>query len=249
MKETVLVIFLSLSFAVQSQITKDAAIDILKQNVLGESWMEKEISMSDNEVFPNTVINIPDTFLISPNYSSWFFFVDDYPLADWWHNCRYVFIDVDDGTVESFTMHAPPIAYSNMVPLNNVYQPFTNTAQSIFDTIHGANIINTCSDGKYAVIISGGVSKKLNWPRYWKNCSAVYQTIVNVYHYDKNKIFIIMSDGMNPDDDFNFGTDMYPDYRSLPLDLDFDGINEYIFSATAKYLSDNNYKTYHSNRQ
>lgn len=249
MKETVLVIFLSLSFAVQSQITKDAAIDILKQNVLEESWMEKEISMSDSAILPNTVINIHDSFLISPNHSSWFFFVDDYPLADWWHNCRYVFIDVDDGTVESFTMHAPPIAYSNMVPLNNINQPFINPVQSIFDTIHGTNIINTCSDGKYAVIISGGVSKKLNWPRYWKNCSAVYQTIVNVYHYDKNKIFIIMSDGINPDDDFNFGTKKDPDYSSLPLDLDFDGINEYIFSATAKYLSDNNYKTYHSNRQ
>ncbi|MBR0073316.1 MAG: hypothetical protein IJP95_05705 [Bacteroidales bacterium] len=144
MKKTVFVIFLSLSFAVQSQITKDAAIDILIQNVLEESWMGKEISMSDNAILPNTVINIHDSFLISPNHSSWFFFVDDYPLADWWHNCRYVFIDVDDGTVESFTMHAPPIAYSNMVPLNNVYQPFTNTAQSIFDTIHGANIINTC---------------------------------------------------------------------------------------------------------
>ena len=237
MKKTVFVIFLSLSFAVQSQITKDAAIDILIQNVLEESWMEKEISMSDNAILPNTVINIHDSFLISPNHSSWFFFVDDYPLADWWHNCRYVFIDVIDGSVVSITMHAPPIEFSNMVQLNNINQPFINPVQSIFDTIHGTNIINTCSDGKYAVIISGGVSKKLNWPRYWKNCSAVYQTLVNVYHYDKNKIFIIMSDGMNPDDDFNFGTKKDPDYRSLPLDLDFDGINEYIFSATKTNIS------------
>lgn len=144
MKKTVFVIFLSLSFAVQSQITKDAAIDILIQNVLEEPWMEKEISMSDNAILPNTVINIHDSFLISPNHSSWFFFVDDYPLADWWHNCRYVFIDVIDGSVVSITMHAPPIEFSNMVQLNNVNKSFTNPVQSIFDTIHGANIINTC---------------------------------------------------------------------------------------------------------
>ncbi|WP_430812947.1 MULTISPECIES: T9SS type A sorting domain-containing protein [unclassified Carboxylicivirga] len=80
----------------------------------------------------------------------------------------------------------------------------------------------------YAVIISGGFDMANNWQRYWNDCSAIYSTLVDVYNYEDDHIYTIMSDGTDTANDRRVSGG----YDSSPLDLDGDGDNDIQFSAT-----------------
>ena len=91
-----------------------------------------------------------------------------------------------------------------------------------------------CGIHDYAVILNGGGNTNSNLERYWNNCSTMYKLLVNDYGYPKSHIFIIMSDGSSASVDRNLlsgGTD------SSPLDLDGDGTNETVYSATKTNIS------------
>ncbi|MBR5061288.1 MAG: hypothetical protein IKX24_04005 [Prevotella sp.] len=87
----------------------------------------------------------------------------------------------------------------------------------------------------YAVIINGGFNKYNNHIRYWNDCSYIYSTLVNKYYYDKNKVFVLMSDGTSPADDRLLYDGVTTD--SSPLDLDGDGIDDIAYSATPSNVS------------
>lgn len=74
----------------------------------------------------------------------------------------------------------------------------------------------------------GGIKDSSNYIRYWNDCAAIYSTLVNVYGYNRNHIYVLMSDGTNPANDrrTNNGFD------SSPLDLDGDGTNDIQYAAT-----------------
>ena len=80
----------------------------------------------------------------------------------------------------------------------------------------------------YAVIISGGYDMANNWQRYWNDCSAIYSALVDVYNYEDDHIYTIMSDGTSTANDRRISGG----YDSSPLDLDGDGDNDIQFSAT-----------------
>ena len=37
------------------------------------------------------------TYLRTPSFDSWYFFIDDSPNSNWEHPCRHVFVNVKDG--------------------------------------------------------------------------------------------------------------------------------------------------------
>ena len=90
------------------------------------------------------------------------------------------------------------------------------------------------SNHQYAVIISGGGNVYYNYERYWNDCSAIYQTLVNVYGYSKQNIYVLMADGTDPtvDRHLNNGT-----YESSPLDLDGDGLADIQYDATRSSIT------------
>ena len=96
MNQKYFTILLALSFAltVHSQINRDDAFAILKNTVLGSSWQDKEIYSLNNIVSNSTIVNTLDSFVVSPDYPCWFFYIDMDPSAEWWHPCKYVFIKV-----------------------------------------------------------------------------------------------------------------------------------------------------------
>lgn len=90
LKKVLFIIFVIFFIPCFAQISQSEAIGILKQSVLNNYWSEKEIFVSSEIVPKATTIQIKDSFVISPSFSSWFFFIDDYPLTDWFHPCRTV---------------------------------------------------------------------------------------------------------------------------------------------------------------
>jgi hypothetical protein len=82
----------------------------------------------------------------------------------------------------------------------------------------------------HAVIISGGMNKLLNHERYWNDCAFLYRTLRHDYHYAKDDITLLISDG---GDD---GRDMLladgSGFASSPSDLDGDGERDVWLPAT-----------------
>ena len=75
----------------------------------------------------------------------------------------------------------------------------------------------------------------MNWVRYWNDCSAMYKSLIDVYNYEKNKIFVIMADGTG--NNYNSGTDLNPIYIPQCLDLDNDGTNDIQYAATKSNIA------------
>ena len=71
---------------------------------------------------------------------------------------------------------------------------------------------------RYAVLLSGGVNRLLNHPRYLNDLRLAYSTLVQHYEFDKEKVFVLYADGQK-------------------IDLDGDGQSEISFSASKKNLN------------
>ena len=229
MKKLILLAVIGVSLHCNAQISKESAYQFLTTTILNNDWEDKEIFVSTAIISENTNIPTKDTFVTSPSYKSWFFFVDEDPEAEWWHSCKYVFIN-SNNNFTVVNMLSPP-NLTGMTALNSILPNSISIDTSNWH-ISVSPKSTSISANEYAVIISGGYEPLVNWPRYWNHCSAIYSSLVNIYDYDKNKIFVIMSDGTNPAADYNMGNRNNPVYNSLPLDLDGDGTNDVQYAAT-----------------
>lgn len=169
----------------------------------------------------------------------WEVFVDAEPMRGWEHQCYIVSLPKQlgsSGTVrlKKKSLTLPPQGV-NLIPIENKNRYGANAnAQPRLTPTQNATISNPMAERTYALIISGGISKYSNYDRYWNDCSFIYQTLRKKYGIPKNQIFPIMSDGDNPEEDM-LSLSTY-EYKSQPLDLDFDGINDIQHAATKKNI-------------
>ena len=168
----------------------------------------------------------------------WVFFLDDKPHANWDHDCRYIFVSQSSGTVtvksayifpkdiESWTKCKSVLKKRNSTSTNGAKNSnATNATSSLFrsnDLIRTDLFTNFASKEikgtgkKYAVIISGGIRPGANHPRYWNDCSLMYQILTRLYKYSPSNIYAYIADGTDP------GLDIYGTISS-PVDLDGNG--------------------------
>jgi predicted outer membrane repeat protein len=174
--------------------------------------------------------------------AAWVFMVDDAPLANWAHPCRYVFLSEDLSTVAvryaltplttrpASTAQRGSTANELEVIIPFVYPetPATPVQLNAVDpTLHPfENPVSNC----YAVIISGGYDKDNNHIRYWGDVSHIYSTLSLKYGYPKTNIYTLVSDGLDPAADTS-------DDTNSPFDLDGDGRNDTMAAATAGNIS------------
>ncbi len=209
-------------------ISKDEAIDLVKQKVLCKDTSDINVFIS------NTIIEENDTIqrYLSGNSiiksSCWFFFVDDNPMENWSHPCRYIYVTMNGEF--SIEHHSFPPKMENMTQIiSSSATPYIQSTpllsfQQINNPKATANLHN-----KYALIINGGIDKENNHLRYWNNCSAFYSALTKIYGYSKSNITTLMADGQNPEKDRNLNNG---EYDSTPLDLDGDGTPDINSSAT-----------------
>lgn len=93
------------------QFTKgDIPRDIAYQLALKElnvSLKDVDIWATKEKLPANTKMEILYFELTSPATESWLFFVDEVPFANWGHDCRYVFVDMN-GKVSIYKESMPP---------------------------------------------------------------------------------------------------------------------------------------------
>ena len=177
-------------------------------------------------------------FICSPLEDSWFFFVDESPLANWAHTATCYCIDIDNGRLEKATTQMPPKGYGEMrlVKAFCIMDDENATTLSMeadllqtYATQSTTATIWDNSENNYAMIISGGINKDMNWKRYWNDCSFIYKTLIQKYKYQKDNITVLMSDGTDPAADMRVSAKKY---KSSPLDLDGDGVADIKYAAT-----------------
>ena len=203
-------------------VSQATALRIVKKNVI-KSDTNINYYISIKPLLPGTKIKTVDYPVISPDFTSWFIFIDDAPFMSWAHKCRYVFVDITTGKYVVQAQKLPPIS--------GITEPVKELKMEergkLFKFEAPKNICSTGND--YAVIISGGMDKDNNWVRYWNDCSAIYSALTNIYGFSDSHIYVLMADGTDPANDRRHydGT-----YDSSPLDLDGDGDNDIQYAAT-----------------
>ena len=167
----------------------------------------------------------------------WLFFVDDHPMANWEHACRYVLVG-EDGGLRVVHARSPLKDMKGWRELTT--WAGSSTLMPVSGPAHEASIGFAASQpftpaaNRYAVIISGGYSLYSNTDRYWNDCAYFFTTLKQNGFRDEN-IHVIMSDGTDPADDM---VDFFT-WRTLssPLDLDGDGRDDIRYSATKANLA------------
>ena len=188
----------------------------------------------------NTPLGASDTLIcnrireaFSPDYVSWLVIVDKHPLANWGHECTYLFVNANTMETEEQTYTMLPSDVS-IINREKNYTPENAGSGELFDFTNmnkaGRSVSGSVSGNKWAVIISGGINQDNNHIRYWNDCSAIYSVLKSYYGYTDNNIYVLMSDGTNPAVDRSDGT-------NSPVDLDNDGIADIDYSATRSNIT------------
>jgi hypothetical protein len=225
--------------AIYAQITREQADETvskyLKNELTEYYWLYANNNLDSDK--GNTTIPVCSKEVLNVDYSSFVYFVDEYPYANWAHPCRYLFISKKDGKVEVKKRKYPPeyletweMLTSIPEDMETVKYDFSKNLQEVPSNIlrSGINPLNC-----YAVIISGGMNMSNNWQRYWNDCSTIYSALVNVYGYLDDHIYILMSDGTDPANDRRIASG----YDSSPLDLDGDGDADVQYAATRNNIT------------
>lgn len=170
---------------------------------------------------------------------NWVIFVDAEPMKGWQHDCYLLSIPKTSTTPGYATTPKSKVALKlppkgNFKPLlvKNRYGTNANATPRVSKIVESNGPSSSAAQWTYAIILSGGVSKISNYERYWNDCSFIYQTLVNRYGVPKDNIVPLMSDGNDPAEDMS----SYTGYKSQPLDLDFDGVDEITLSASKANL-------------
>ncbi len=154
----------------------------------------------------------------------YFFLVDDYPLANWEHPCRYFYVS-EEG-IEFTQENSPPDLIDGMIVVVSKEIDRDDVARRSVE--YAAPREPAELDHCWAVLISGGGSPGSNYPRYWNDIQFIYLTLMS-YGYHDDHIIVLVSDGTNPANDRSDGSNSEPD-------LDDDGDDDIGYSATIANL-------------
>lgn len=167
--------------------------------------------------------------------NSWTIFVDPSPLKGWEHECYTYTIpktvpgSLSVSNVTRTTRMIPPIGEFTALDCKDRYENIVLSKPIVKVNSIDNGSQTSISNNTYAVIISGGVHKNMNYERYWNDCSFIYQTLTKRYCIDKSHIFPLMADGDNPAEDTKV---KFQEFKTQSLDLDDDGIDEVILEAS-----------------
>ena len=88
MKKIILFLGMLLSLGIKVNTNSETCIDNI------------DVYVSKDTVHPKTTIECYYSTELSPNYTSWLFFIDDVPFGNWSHLCRYVYVNAIGGKYE-----------------------------------------------------------------------------------------------------------------------------------------------------
>lgn len=215
-----------------SPITQAQALEIVKEYIDEYDF----VCVSKSIVKKGTKFRSWDGHEGTVPRKSWVVIINTKPLANSGQCWLYIYIDSYTGNadMDSWEWGEPDSFECDLVKCEMGSSSKEESMAFLPRVpIANASVSNSSSDN-WAVIISGGARPEINWERYWNNCSAMYKCLRNVYNYRRDRIFVIMSDGVSSDPDRRLNNGWY---ESSPQDLDGDGNDDINYSATKANIS------------
>lgn len=179
--KTVLITILIVSaFSMDAQITRQQADDIVTANVISDNdgcalYIKNDVVRSND-----TVYTADGEIISHTSENSYIYFIDDNPVANWAHNCRYCVVDAATGSysVENHTWY--PTDFDSFTCLTE-YE--TEKSHWPYDNYTIPEKVEP--NGKlYAVLIGGELAASGQNPiKGWYNLSCVYTALVNNYGF------------------------------------------------------------------
>jgi len=101
MKIVLVLLTLMSTISLFGVISKEAAIDLVLNEIIPDDVGKVNIYIKNNTVSKNDGLNLHKGRHVDITYDfSWVFFVNDLPGARWLHPCRYIAINTENGDYE-----------------------------------------------------------------------------------------------------------------------------------------------------
>ena len=242
MKRGILFLFMALVFAtacdkdnekISGPVTRDQAVKLCKEYI---DASDEAIVLNDI-VLPNTDLSYNEyTNYSSPNYSAWLIIVTPNIFVDTIQSDWMIFVNIDNGELEIIK----EVAFNRNNYDFTIIKGSKQSKATLINYVHPKKrpLVTKASplNNNYAVIISGGNSPEDNYARYYNNCKHFYNTLVDIYGYQKSNIKLLFANGTDNTNNMNYAYGSYVDLDDYPLDFDDDGLNDIDYAATIPNL-------------
>lgn len=207
------VLLTCITINLNAQFSKSSAINLVLNTILAGDTVSVDVFVSTDTLAG--YIEFIDTDTSNCPYpGNWVFFIDDNPFSGWYHNCRYIFVNSQNGNY----IIKPGIIY----PKNQStgFELISEAARPTVTTMTAGNQRSGIqpNDNYFAVIVCVQDNQA-----NWNDVSLVYNTLTQEYGYKKENIFV------------HYGTDGTSSTTYLN-DLDDDDIDDLDYPAQGVHI-------------
>jgi hypothetical protein len=213
----------------------DKIISIIQKDVI--SRLNKEGEIHSNLYIDKKIYKSGETIRtgkegVKLNIDSIMVFIDDAPLYNWAHPCRYFFYDTVIGEhVKSINACFPPYMFNIPNTFSSFYSPAEQAATALPIVYNppgkvGLSLINN----RYALLFSGASNH-----RHVNDLQYLYLLLTKEFHYPPQNIFILNYNGTWQYSSFNPPVDIFP-VLNIPYNMKIygDGTRQTLNNAFAE---------------
>jgi len=179
------------AFLCKAQITKDQAIEIVFQSIIGNQTDSVNVYMESNEQTSSFYVLSPYDSIKTLFSSYWLFFIDLKPQYGWSHPCEYVFINSENGDNSIVLKRLPPVNWATLedvsVPIPLIVSPPNFDNQSTHLPYPSPN------HSLYALMFTGG-ELGTGDAAFWDAFSHMYCGL-REHGFPKENIYVLSHNG------------------------------------------------------
>jgi hypothetical protein len=182
-------LMLGLSSTGFSQFTRQQAINLVLNTILVADTGKINIYCAYNSKTNQQTILLDNGDHVACAFSeNWVFFIDDDPTAFWAHPARFVFVNTQNGDYVINDHYMLPFElYTAYELISHIPWPENNQIPEYA----GESLTKAePNEHLYAVLI--GTTQQ---PTFWYDISMIYNTLIDVYGYTKENIYVHFWDG------------------------------------------------------
>lgn len=189
-----LIIYVALISNTRAQIGKIQAIDSVTSKMTSQELSDYNVLCYPELIQGNEFNLTAYHVLYSPYDTSWLFFTDMIPMAQWDHDCKYLFVDQQTGNITEINSHIPPTDYWYGWEFINYPYPYPQNNHNN-DSIQVYSQSINPDPHKYAVLLCWNEGEACRW----NNLSHIYCGIKRNYGFMDENIFVLSGNGTLPD--------------------------------------------------
>ncbi len=208
-----------------------ASLDAAQERVIeelyrGELGDRALFAASEPRVAGSKIATWRESETVSVRETSWFFFVDETPGANWEHPAKLILVEERTGKIWAYEVLTPPSDLHELQARSAIAKQQMEVIRQLRESVLDDQLYREfdqfdLKQQRYAMLVSGGWNASSNYSRYWNDLSSIYQALKDKYGYTDNQIIVLYANGTHSPDE----------------DLDGDGTGDIDFAATKVNLT------------